>query len=504
MQIETTSGSYRDLDVQAIAIAVFKGEKTDDGFLQDLDSVTGGVIKSIIDSEELKGKEAEAVYVHLVGNGTLKAQRLLLVGVGERSKYTTAQASQMAGTAVRTLRGKNVKSIAVVPRIEGNPEEIASVVVEGSFMALFDQDKYRTMDKEVREISKLVVVIDGADETGLKRGAERGRVIGESVNFTRDLANEPGAYLTPTNMAERAREVATEFGLSIDVLDEARMEQEGMGSLLSVSHGSDEPAKLIVLKYTPANASEEGGKLLAFVGKGITFDSGGISLKPGDNMELMKYDMTGGATVMGAMRAIAQLKPSIPVLGVVPCAENLPSGKATKPGDVVKAMTGKTIEVINTDAEGRLILADAIAYAKKLGATTIVDIATLTGAVTVALGDVNTAVIGTDQDLIDEIIAAGKEAGEKFWQLPLDQEYSEQIKSDIADIKNVGGKKAGTITAAAFLKEFADGVSWAHLDIAGTAWGDDAKPYRSKGPTGVAVRTFVRIVTRAATKGNGA
>ena len=503
MQIESTNGSYRALDVQAVAIAVFKDEKADDtGFLKELDSVTGGVIKSVIDSEELKGKEAETVYLHLVGNGQIKAQRLLLVGVGERNEYTSAQASQMAGTAVRALRGKNVKSIAIVSRLEGNPEEIASVVVEGAFMALFDPDKYRTEDKEEREISKLVVVMDGADETALKRGAERGRIIGESVNFTRDLANEPGAYMTPTNMSERAREVATEFGLSIDVLDEARMEQEGMGSLLSVSHGSDEPAKLIVLKYTPANASE-GGDLLAFVGKGITFDSGGISLKPGDNMELMKYDMTGGATVMGAMRAIAQIKPSIPVLGVVPCSENLPSGKATKPGDVVRAMTGKTIEVINTDAEGRLILADAIAYARKLGATRIVDIATLTGAVSIALGDVNTAVIGTDQELIGEIVAAGKETGEKFWQLPLDKEYSKQIKSDIADIKNVGGRKAGTITAAAFLKEFADGVSWAHLDIAGTAWSDEAKPYRAKGPTGVAVRTFIRIVARAAAKHNG-
>ena len=200
--------------------------------------------------------------------------------------------------------------------------------------------------------------------------------------------------------------------------------------------------------------------------------------------------------MLGAMRAIAQLKPSIPVLGVVPCAENLPSGKATKPGDVVRAMTGKTIEIINTDAEGRLILADAIAYAKKLGATRIVDMATLTGAVSIALGDVNTAVLGTDQELINEVISAGAEVGEKFWQLPLDAEYSKQIKSDIADIKNVGGRKAGTITAAAFLKEFAEGVAWAHLDIAGTAWGDDAKPYRSKGPTGVAVRTLLRMVER--------
>jgi leucyl aminopeptidase len=242
---------------------------------------------------------------------------------------------------------------------------------------------------------------------------------------------------------------------------------------------------------------------LAFVGKGITFDSGGISLKPGENMELMKYDMSGGATVMGAMRAIGQLKPAIPVMGVIPCAENLPSGKATKPGDVVRAMTGKTIEVINTDAEGRLVLADAIAYARKLGATTIVDMATLTGAVSVALGDVHAAILGTDQALIDEVIASGKEAGEKFWQLPLDKEYSRQIKSDIADIKNVGGRKAGTITAAAFLKEFADGISWAHLDIAGTAWGDEPKPYRSKGPTGVAVRTLLRFVARAAAKCDG-
>ncbi|MBC8029751.1 MAG: leucyl aminopeptidase [Pyrinomonadaceae bacterium] len=503
MHVEGSNGSYLDIGVQALAIAVFKDEKADDGFLMDLDKVTGGVVKSVIESEELKGKEAETVYLHLVGNSEIKAQRILLVGVGEREEYTAAQASQMAGTAVRALRGKSVKSIAIVSRLEGKADEVSAAVVEGSFLALFELDKYRTADKEEREIERLVVVIDGADEGDLKRGVERGRIIGESVNVTRDLANEPGAYMTPTIMAERAREVATEFNLSIDVLDEARMEQEGMGSLLSVTRGSEEPAKLIVLKYTPPNADEAKNGLLAFVGKGVTFDSGGISLKPGESMELMKYDMTGGATVIGAMRAIGQLKPSIPVLGVIPCTENLPSGKATKPGDVVRAMTGKTIEVINTDAEGRLILADAIAYAKKLGATKIIDMATLTGAVSVALGDVNTAVLGTDQELIDELIAAGKEAGEKFWQLPLDKEYSKQIKSDIADIKNVGGRRAGTITAAAFLKEFADGVSWAHLDIAGTAWGDEAKPYRSKGPTGVAVRTLIRIVTRAALKCDG-
>lgn len=495
MQVEGTSGRYQEVDAQALAIAVFKDEKADQGFLKDLDSATGGVIKAVLDSEELKGKEGETVYLHLPGDG-IKARRLLLIGAGERADYQSAQVSQVAGTAARFLRGKNVKSIAIVPRAEGDPETIASTVVEGVFIGIFELDKYRTIDKEERVIAHLIVIAEGADQGAIDRGVKRGQIVGESVNFTRDMANEPGANLTPTHMADRAREMANEFGLSIDVLDESRMEQEGMGSLLSVSRGSAEPAKLIVLKYTPSNVGETDAELLAFVGKGITFDSGGISLKPGENMELMKYDMTGGATVIGALRAIAQLKPSVPILGVIPCSENLPSGNATKPGDVVRAMTGKTIEVINTDAEGRLVLADAIAYAKKLGATRVIDMATLTGAVSIALGDVNTAVLGTDQQLIDEVIAAGKEVGEKFWQLPLDKEYSKQIKSDIADIKNVGGRKAGTITAAAFLKEFADGLSWAHLDIAGTAWADEAKPYRSKGPTGVAVRTLISIVRR--------
>jgi leucyl aminopeptidase len=496
MQIESTTKAYNDIDTQALVIPVFKDEKPDQDFLKGVDEATGGIVTSVIEGEELKGKEGETVYLHLLNNDKIKAQRLLLVGVGEQVDYTRTQVSQMAGTAVRLVRGKGVKSLAIVPRLEGSADDVASAVVEGAVMATFDPDKYRTADKENRTIERLVVASEGADDSVLTRGIERGRVVGEAVNLARDMANEPGAYLTPTMMAERAREVANELNLSIDVLDEERMQQEGMGSLLSVARGSDEPAKLIILKYTPESPIKSDG-LLAFVGKGVTFDSGGISLKPGENMELMKYDMTGGATVIAAMQAIAKLKPPIPVLGVVPATENLPSGKATKPGDVVRAMTGKTIEVINTDAEGRLILADAIAYAKKLGATRIIDMATLTGAVSIALGDVNAAVLGTDQELIDEIIAAGSEAGEKFWQLPLDKEYSKQIKSDIADIKNVGGRKAGTITAAAFLKEFADGVSWAHLDIAGTAWGDEAKPYRSKGPTGIAVRTLIRIVARA-------
>ena len=497
MQVEAKAGRYQEIEAQALAIVVFKEEKVDEGFMKDLNDATGGLVKSVIESEELTGKEGETAFLHLAGDGKIRAQRLLLVGAGVKTDYQAAQVAQAAGTAARFLRSKNVKSFIFVPRAEGDSAVIASSAVQGVIIGLFEPDKYRTVEKEERLIERLVINEEGGNEDSLKRGVSRGQIIGESVNFTRDLANEPGAYMTPTIMAERAREIANEFGLSIDVLDEARMEQEGMGSLLSVSRGSDEPAKLIILKYIPSTETKTDGELLAFVGKGITFDSGGISLKPGENMELMKYDMTGGATVMGALRAIAQLKPGIPVLGVVPCSENLPSGKATKPGDVVRAMTGKTIEVINTDAEGRLVLADAIAYAQKLGASKIIDMATLTGAVSIALGDVNVAILGTDQELIDEVIAAGREVGEKFWQLPLDKEYSKQIKSDIADIKNVGGRKAGTITAAAFLKEFVDGVAWAHLDIAGTAWGDEAKPFRSKGPTGIAVRTLINFVDRA-------
>src|SRR5437870_2082681 len=497
MDVKGTTQSLEKINVQALALPVFKGEKPVSGVLKQLDRAVSGLISSVIKTEEFAGKEGETAYFHLSGK-RLKARRLLLIGCDERGDYKARQISQMAGTAARFLRSKSAKSIAIVPRSDANPENAAQIAIQGAIMGLFEPDKYRTKEKEERELARIVVLIDGADEKALQRAVERGRIVGESVNFTRDLANEPGAFMTPTILADRAKEVAKNFGMSVDVLDQKQMEKLGMGSLLGVARGSDEPPKLIVLKYEPRNAPKDAkGELLALVGKGITFDSGGISIKPGENMELMKYDMTGAATVVGVMRAIAQLKPSIPVLGVAPCSENLPSGKATKPGDVLRAMTGKTIEVINTDAEGRLVLADAIAYAKKLGATRIIDMATLTGAVSIALGDVNTGILGTDQSLIDGVIEAGKEVGERFWQLPLDKEYSNQIKSDIADIKNTGGKKAGAITAAAFLKEFVDDTPWAHLDIAGTAWGDPATPFRAKGPTGIAVRTLIEFIEHA-------
>ncbi len=365
-------------------------------------------------------------------------------------------------------------------------------------MSQFELDKYRTKDKNDKAVNSFTLCIEGAKPGELKAGIASGQIIGESMNFTRDLANEPPNILTPTEMARRAQEMAKEVGLKCEILDEAKMQKMGMGSLLSVSAGSTQPAKLIFLKYTPEKSTGKSGELLGFVGKGITFDTGGISIKPAEHMDAMKYDMSGGATVIGTMRAIALLKPTIPVIGVVAAVENMPDGNATRPSDVVTAMNGKTVEILNTDAEGRLILADAVAYAEKQGATRIVDMATLTGAVIVALGDLNTGIMGNDQAFVDEVIDCGKEAGEDFWQLPVSKDYSKLIKSDIADIKNIGPRgKAGTIIGAVFIQEFIDKAKWAHLDIAGTAWCDGVRPHLAKGPTAVAVRTLLTLVERS-------
>lgn len=497
MNIQASTRSFRETDAPALCVAVFKDEKVDNGILQELDSLTGGVLRSIFDGEEIKGKEGETALVHLAPGENMKANRLLLVGCGDKADYNAAKVAQLAGTAARFFRGRNIKSFALVPRSEADAGLVAQNAAQGAITSLFELDKYRTKDKEERTVDGFTLVIEGADEAAVKSGIERGKIIGDSMNFTRDMCNEPGNYLTPTEMANRATKMAEEVGLKVEVLEEEECRKLGMGSYLSVAAGSEEPAKFIVLRYEPANKNANNKDYVALVGKGITFDTGGISLKPGENMDAMKYDMTGGGTVIGTMRAIALLKPSVPVLGIVAATENMPDGKATKPGDIVTAMNGKTIEVLNTDAEGRLILADAVAYAAKEGATHIVDMATLTGAVIIALGDVNTAILGTDQTWIDEIINSGKEVGEKFWQLPMDKEYFEYIKSPIADIKNIGaGRKAGTIVGAAFIAEFCGEAKWAHLDIAGTAWHDEAKPHRSKGPSGVAIRTLLNLVEK--------
>jgi leucyl aminopeptidase len=313
----------------------------------------------------------------------------------------------------------------------------------------------------------------------------------ESQNFARDLVNEPANTLTPSSLANYARNMASEAGLDCEVLDEAAMRELGMGSLLGVAQGSDNAPALIVLRYTPATPVSDDH--LALVGKGVTFDSGGISIKPADGMEKMKYDMGGGASVIGAMRAIAQLKPNVRVTAFIPAVENMLSGRAQRPGDVVKSMNGKTVEVINTDAEGRLILIDAITYAIRNGATHIVDAATLTGAIVVALGHLHIGSFSNNDDLHGRLAAAGRAAGDRIWRMPLDEDYKDYLKSAFADLPNVGGRWGGAITAAKFLEEFVEGKPWVHLDIAGTAWLDDAKPHMAKGPTGLPVRTFVNL-----------
>jgi leucyl aminopeptidase len=498
MKSQAITGNFTEADVEALAVAVYKDETATSNGLQELDKLTGGLLASVIKNEEFKGETGETVYLRFPANGKNGAERLLLVGAGERSEFKTADVAVVSGTATRYLRKLNVKSFALLPRAEGDAEEIAACAMQGVIASQFELDKYKSEGKNDKAIEKFVICIENDDEKTIKEGLKRGEIIGDSMNFTRDLANEPPNILHPTEMSERARKMAKEAGLKFEVLDEAEMEKLGMGSLLSVSIGSEQPAKLIVLRYEPKKSSGKKGELLALVGKGITFDTGGISIKPSEGMEAMKYDMSGAATVIGTMRAIGLMKPSIPVIGVVAAAENMPDGKATRPSDVVTASNGKTIEILNTDAEGRLVLADAVAYAEKQGATTIIDMATLTGAVIIALGDLNTGIMGNDQELVDEIIQCGKQAGEDFWQLPVSKEYSKGIKSDIADIKNIGpSRKAGTIMGAVFIQEFVENARWAHLDIAGTAWSDAAKPHQSKGPTAVALRTLLKLVEKS-------
>lgn len=496
MKFQGISGNFAEANADALAIPIFRGDKATDKDLKPLDKLTGGQIADIFAAEELKGESGDIATLRF--RGKKGPGRIILIGAGDRKDFDAPAVGRFAGTAARAVGKLKVKSLALMPRAKGDQSVAVQNAVQSVITSQFELHKYRTKDKNEPKLSTVQLAAEGLKPAELKQAIGRGTAIGESMNFTRDLANEPPNILTPSEMARRAQTMAAEVGLKCEVLDEAKMIKLGMGSLMSVSIGSTQPAKLITLRYTPAKSTGKDGELLALVGKGITFDTGGISLKPGDGMEAMKYDMSGGATVLGTMRAIALLKPSVPVIGVVAAVENMPDGGASRPSDVVTAMNGKTIEILNTDAEGRLILADAVAWAERQGATSIVDMATLTGAVIVALGGEYTGLMGNDQALVDEVIACGKKTGEGFWQLPVGKEYSKMIKSDIADVKNIGPRgKAGTIIGAVFIQEFVDKAKWAHLDIAGTAWADSTRPFQAKGPTAVAVRSLVELVERS-------
>ncbi len=490
MQTSLIATPIQDIETEALVVLSFEKEDREKAELfPSVNSATGGWLAEIYDRAEFTGKPLTFALLHRPSG--MKSRRVLAVGAGKRDRFDTGELRKAVAAGVRHLKAKSCRSIAVVlDPVWANPEYV-SAAVEGAITGDFEPSRYKTAKEEECALDSLTVVAPST-EVEWQRALDRGRILAEAQNFTRELVNEPANRMNPMVLADRARRLAEEQGLEFELLDRDRMAQLGMGALLGVAQGSDEPPALIILRYQPHTPASTNAHL-GLVGKGVTFDTGGISIKPSDGMEKMKYDMAGGGAVLGAMRAIAQLKPSVPVTALIPAVENMPGGRAQRPGDIVTTLSGKTVEVLNTDAEGRLILADALTYARRLGCTHLVDAATLTGAIVVALGHVNVGVFSNNQDLLARLLSAANAEGEKMWAMPLDDDYKEYLKSAFADIPNIGNRWGGAITAAMFLKEFVEDTPWVHLDIAGTAWLDDAKPFMAKGPSGVAVRTFVNL-----------
>jgi leucyl aminopeptidase len=472
-----------------VAVVLNHGEKNEPQLkVATTDASVLAVANELLASGELSGKPSEVNLLHKPAG--LKAKRLLLVSGGKAKSFSAYDLRRIAGTAVRTLKARGLRSFALVAPVGIEAAEAVKAIVEGAWVGNFDPDYYKS-DRKDEKIDALTVIAAG-DPALLQAALDAAQIVGESQNFTRDLVNEPSNKMTPTILGGRAKNMALEVGLKCEVYGGDKIKELKMGAFWSVAQGSDEAPALIILTYDPPGAPTD--RVLGLVGKGITFDTGGISIKPADGMEKMKYDMAGGATMIGAMRAIALLKPKVKVIGIICASENMPSGKAQKPGDVQIAMSGKSIEIINTDAEGRLVLADGLFYARQLGCTHLIDAATLTGAVVVALGSINAGIFTNDDAMYERFTKALGKAGEKMWRLPLDDEYKDNIKSGIADIVNSGGRWGGAINAAMFLKEFAEETPWIHLDIAGTAWTEEQKPWIAKGPSGIALRSLVEFV----------
>ncbi len=496
MEIKAIAGDIMAVETGAIIVNVFEDSPQPEGDAAAVDAALDGLISRLIRQGDIKGKLNEITLLHC--GGKLASGRTAVAGLGKKSELTTDKIRGATGEACRYLRQKGVDRIAggvMGAGVNGiKTEDAAQAMTEGAVLGLYAFRRHITKkENSYTEVKDFVIV--GREENALAPAVSRGKIIAEAVNWARDLVNEPANFMAPADMAEAARKIAAEYGLKIEVLEKQQMASLGMGALLGVAQGSHQPPRFIILGYKGKKTDEVG---MVLVGKGITFDSGGIDIKPQEGMHEMKGDMSGGASVMAALQAIARLKPAINVTAIVPATENMPGGTAQKPGDIVKAMNGKTIEVLNTDAEGRLILADALCYAKKLEPKAIIDIATLTGACHIALGDLCSGAFTNDQALADKIIAAGQETGELLWQMPMYDEYKEQLKSDIADIKNIGGRWGGAITAAKFLGEFVDSTPWVHLDIAGTFYSEKEKGYQVKGATGVPVRTLVNLVLKMA------
>ena len=505
--IKVIPGDITDFATPALVVNLFQGVTHPGGGTGAVDRALDEAISALIADGEIRGKAGEMTLLHTMGR--LPARRVLVAGLGPAGSFDRDAARRVSGEVARFLRGKGVPEFATIAHGAGigglDAAESGQAIAEGALLGLYRFDAYRSgagsdgsdgaadADDATAGAIAAVSIIERSPEAvdALKAGVSAGVTLAEAAILARDLVNHPANIMTPTGLAEAAREVAGAVNLEVDILERERMADYGMGALLGVAQGSAEPPKLIVLTYRgdPQNP----GNNLGLVGKGITFDTGGISLKPAANMEAMKGDMAGGAAVIAAMRAIGGLRPRINVTGLVAATENMPGGRAQRPGDVVTAMNGKTIEVINTDAEGRLVLADALCYARTLGITRLVDVATLTGAMVVALGKACTGMMGNSPALAEGIIRAGQRSGERFWELPMLEEYRELIKSDVADMKNTGGRQAGSITAAMLLREFAGDADWVHLDIAGTSTAAGSKGHLVKGATGVPTRTLAQL-----------
>jgi leucyl aminopeptidase len=492
LAVAFTATRAADLDTELLVLPVFEGEDVA-AHVPGLDDAVGGAVSRAIASGEIQGKPFELFLTPVVRDW--RAARIALIGAGKSADFDTERLRRVATAAASAARQRRVKRVGFLVRGEGDSALNVQAATEGLMLANFSADRYKSGERAAGPIEDASVCLPGGDTSELQRAVERGRILGESCNISRELCNEPSNVLTPSVFAERAAAIGRDVGLSVQVLDEDEIAHLNMGLLLGVSRGSAEPPRVIVLRHEPSGAPAT--PVLGLVGKGITFDTGGISIKPADGMDRMKDDMAGGAAVICAMRAISLLKAPIKVVGVVPASENMPGGRAVKPGDVLTGASGKTVEVVNTDAEGRLILGDGLWYAQKLGATHLVDVATLTGACVVALGKAASGLFGQPNAWVDVVRSTAERAGDRCWPMPLYDDYAEQLRSEVADMVNSGGRPAGSCTAAMFLKEFAGGLPWAHLDIAGTAWAEENKPWQQKGATGVAVRTLAELAFTA-------
>jgi leucyl aminopeptidase len=502
MQVNITTQTVRNLACDALVIsAVRKNEGKDVSLTKTgnvIDQLLNGLIAERSSEGEFKGNLGETLTIHTMGK--LATKRVIVVGLGPQAKVNVKALQRASAIAARRLQDTGAHSIALAIDVDNDSipaEQSIQAQVEGTLLGLYTFRTYQTSDKELQSITQIQVYSDEASRSLAEQAINKAKILAEATNTARDLINEPPSVLTPTELAQRAVAMAKQTGLEYEVFDREKIAQLGMGGLIGVSQGSSQPPHFIVLRYRGA---AENTQALGLVGKGITFDTGGISLKPADHMDEMKGDMGGAAAVFGAMQAIANLKPHINVTGLIPTCENMPSGTAYRPGDILRILNGKTIEIVNTDAEGRLILADGLSYAVKEGLSPIIDLATLTGGIVVALGTTMTGLFCNDETLAHDIIAAGQKAGEKYWSMPLDDEYQELIKSEIADIKQTGGRQASSISAAKILEHFVDNTQWAHLDIAGTSYIDGKKPYQEKGGTGVGVRTLVELILQRAQK----